>query len=124
MPVNNRGQVGQPVLPYIDYRGYAGVDVFVDLAFLDYTGTLQVPTSASYQLDDISNSMGMIPSTAFTPGASTYTLQIPGSKLAMSYNFQGSQLCQLIVTAILPGGATVKSVTIIELCAIQTPGGQ
>ena len=126
MTINNRGLRGQPNLPYTDNRSYAGADVFVDLAYLDHTNSPVTPTSITYQLDDITNAMNMIPATALTPSGPTQTLQIPGSTMQMTYPAvaQGSQLCQLLVTAVLPDGspnATAKSVSIIELVAIQTP---
>ncbi len=126
MTINNRGLRGQPSLPYTDNRSYSGADVFVDWTFLDHTGAPVTPVSISYRLDDITNVAAMIPSTAVTPTGPTMTLQIPGSKMVMTYPAiaQGSQLCQLWVTAVLPDGspnASAQSVTIIELVAIQTP---
>ena len=126
MTINNRGLRGQPSLPYVDNRSYAGADVFVDMTFLDHTGTPVTPTSISYRLDDITNVASMIPSTAITPTGPQMTLQIPGSKMVMTYPSisQGSQLCQLWITAVLPDGtpnSSVQSVTIIELVSIQTP---
>jgi len=119
--INNRGLFGQPILPYIDYRSYAGADVFLDLTFLDHTGTPQTPTSATYQLDDMTNATNMIPQTTFTPTQSTYTLQIPGSQLPMTHSWQGSQVCQFTLSAVLPDTSTVLSIVILELCAIQQP---
>jgi hypothetical protein len=214
--ISNRGLQGQPSLPYTNNQAYAGSDVFVDLVFLDHTGTAVIPTAFSYQLDDISNSVSMIPPTTIpavstptlssatisgtlatltfpaltfggltwtpavgtqvtvagvtntgggsyngtytitaatttsvsyiptsTPGsagtvtsgtvsipgpldASTYTLQIPGAKLVMTQNWQGSQLCQLWATATIVDSVTgnpayVQSVSIFELVAVQTP---
>ena len=126
--INNRGLEGQPVLPFPSVQAYAGEDVFVPLTFLDYTKAAQVPTSLSYQLDDITNSVSMIPSTAVTAGlASSMTLQLPAASMNMSMQWQGSQLCQLSVTATIPvtggGTQTIRGVFIIELCAIQTPTG-
>lgn len=130
MPINNRGLAGQPVLPYIDNRSYAGEDVFLDLTFLDHTLTEFTPTYVSYQIDDITNALNMIPQTVITGSVSgpTYTLQIPGAKMQMSYNWQGSQLCQFTFTAqgtdsVTQASFTVKGVTIIELCSIQYPMG-
>ena len=123
MTVSNRGLSGQPVLPYIDYRSYAGADIFLDLTFLDHAGVLQTPTSLNYRLDDLTNALVMVPQTSVTPTGSTQTLQIPGSVLQMSKTWQGSQVCQIILTAVLPDTSTIKAVTILELCATQTPGG-
>lgn len=126
--INNRGLEGQPVLPYPQVRVYAGSDVFVPMTFLDYTNTPQTPTSLTYQLDDITNVISMIPSTEITAGlASSYTLQLPADEMVMDMQWQGSQLCQLWVSAVIPvtggGTQTIQGVFIIELCAVQTPSG-
>ena len=123
MTVSNRGLSGQPTLPYIDYRSYAGADLFLDLSFLDHSGILQIPTSLNYQISDLTNALTMVAQTSVTPTGSTQTIQIPGSVLQMSKTWQGSQLCQFIFTAVLPDTSTIRNVTILELMAIQTPGG-
>src|ERR1700744_6443166 len=111
MTINNRGLSGQPTLPYVDYRSYAGADVFMDLAFLDHTGTPVIPTSLVYQIDDLTNATNVIPQ----------TLQIPGSQLVLTHYWQGSEIFQIWMTAVLPDGSTVQSVSVLELLAIQTP---
>lgn len=126
--INNRGLEGQPVLPFPSVKAYAGEDVFVPMTFLDYTKAAQVPSSLSYQLDDITNAVNMIPSTPVTANlASSMTLQLPASSMNMTMQWQGSQLCQLFVEAVIPvtggGTQTIRGVYIIELCAIQTPTG-
>ncbi len=126
--INNRGLEGQPVLPFRDDYAYAGSDVFVKMTFVDYTKALQVPTSLTYQLDDITNAVNMIPSTTMTAGlTSPSTLQLPAASMQLRMQWQGSQLCQLSVTAVIPvtggGTQTIVSRRIIELVAIQTPSG-
>jgi hypothetical protein len=64
MTIGNRGLAGQPILPYTDFRSYVGADLFIDLTFLDHTLTEVVPTSAQYQLDDITNDINMVPLTS------------------------------------------------------------
>lgn len=125
MTINNRGLSGQPTLPYVDYRSYAGADVFIDLTFLDHTGILAVPTALNYRIDDLTNAMPVVQTTSVTVTGSTQTLQIPGSVLQMSRDWQGSEIFQIYFTATLPGSPTsvVKSVCILELLAIQTPNG-
>lgn len=59
---------------------------------------------------------------------SSYTLQIPGSILQMTHNWQGSQICQIWLTTIWSDPvtnqpATAQGVAVVELCAIQTPYG-
>lgn len=130
MPINNRGLAGQPTLPYIDNRSYAGEDVFLDLTFLDHTLTEFIPTYVSYQIDDITNALNMVPQTVITGSVTgpTYTLQIAGAQMQMSYQWEGSQLCQFTLTAqgidsVTGSSFTVKGVVIIELCSIQYPMG-
>lgn len=129
MPINNRGLAGQPTLPYSDFRSYAGADVVMGLTFLDQDGNLLEPTTISYLLDDISNFINMIPLTSLTPTSAQQNLLLPASELTMTFEYQGSQLCQLVVTAtffnVLSGiTTTARQVAIIELCAIQTVNTQ
>lgn len=123
MTISNRGLFGLPALPFVDAKAYAGGDVFVDLLFLDHTNTPNIPSAFTYQLDDITNVLSMIPATVVNTGitGSTYTLQLPAASMQMSNTFQSSQYCQLSGTATLSDGSTVPFVAIIELCAIQTP---
>jgi len=121
MPINNRGLSGQPILPYVDYRSYQGADVFIDLTFLDHTGALVTPTSLKYQVDDMTNAVNVIPSTNVTVTGSTQTLRIPGASLQMTHNWQGSEIFQIYLTAVLPDGSTVPAIAVLELLAIQTP---
>jgi hypothetical protein len=118
---------GQPALPYTDFRSYVNSDVFVDMTFIDHTGTPQEPVSIWYQLDDITNVQNMVPQTAITPTGSSLTLDIPGSVMQMTHMWVDSQLCQLWVQATMPvtdaepNGSVINAITIIELVAIQTP---
>lgn len=125
MPINNRGLSGQPILSYVDYRSYQGVDVFIDLTFLDHTGALATPNSLTYQIDDLTNAVNIVPSTSVAVSGSTQTLQIPGAVLQLTHNWQGSEIFQIYITAIMPGSpaSVVKQVAILELLAIQTPQG-
>jgi hypothetical protein len=123
MTINNRGLSGQPTLPYVDFRSYAGADVFIDLAFLDHTGCPSIPSSLVYQVDDLTNAVNVIPSTSVAITGSTQTLQIPGAKLNLTHYWQGSEVFQIWMTAVLQDGSTVQSVSVLELLAIQTPFG-
>ena len=126
--VGNRYLSGSPTLPYPSFRSYTGQDVFLDMAFVDHTQTPVIPTTLVYQVDDITNSVSMISQTTLNPGASTYTLQIPGSGLQMSYPYEGTQLCQLsgwiqAIDSVTGSSFTAPFVYIIELAAIATPNG-
>jgi hypothetical protein len=121
MPINNRGLSGQPILPYVDYRSYQGADIFIDLSFLDHTGTPVTPTSLKYQIDDMTNAVNVVPSTNVTVTGTSQTVQVSGSLLQMTHNWQGSEIFQIYFTAVLPDGSTVSCITVLELLAIQTP---
>jgi hypothetical protein len=123
MTINNRGLSGQPILPYVNYRSYQGADIFIDLAFLDYTGTPVTPSTLQYQIDDMTNSLSIVPATSVTVTGTAQTLRILGSVFQLSHNWQGSEVWQISMKAILPDGSTVMAVTILELLAIQTPNG-
>lgn len=129
MPINNRGLAGQPTLPYNDFRAYAGSDVSMNLTFLDQDGNLLQPTTITYLLDDITNFINMIPLTSLTPTGSQQTLMIPASKLNMTFEYQGSQICQLVLTATFFNSlsgvtTTARATAIIELVAIQVVNTQ
>lgn len=126
MTIGNRGLAGQPILPYADTLSYAGTDLFFDLAFLDHTQTPVAPTSVVYRIDDLTNAIGMLPLTSLGGLASTMVVQIPASVWQMTYPNQGSQLCQIFWTFSAIDSVTLASftgtaVSIVELCAIQTP---
>lgn len=121
MTINNRGLSGQPTLPYIDYRSFAGSDVFIDLTFLDHTGVLVQPTTLQYQIDDITNAVNIVPGTSVTVTGTSQTVQIPGSVLQLTHNWQGSEIFQIMWKMVLPGPSTVYAFSILELVAIQTP---
>lgn len=126
MTINNRGLSGNPVLPYVDFRSYAGSDLFFDLAFLDHTAAGVTPTIVTYRIDDLTNSLSMVPLTNLGALAATMLVQIPASKWVMSYPYQGSQLCQITWTftaldSVTSTSFTATLVTIVELIAIQTP---
>lgn len=127
--IGNRSLQGSPVLPYPTFKSYAGADVFLDLTFVDHTNTPVTPTTLFYQLDDITDVTNMIPGTTVTAGlASTMVLQLPGSAMQMTYQYIGSQLCQLAgwfqaIDSVTGTQFSAPFVYIIELCAIATPGG-
>jgi hypothetical protein len=126
--IGNRGLQGQPTLPYARFKSYVGADVFLDMAFVDHTDTPVVATTLVYQLDDITDVTNMIPATTLTPAASTYTLQIPGASMQMTFPYLSSQLCQLAgyfqaIDTVTGSLFTAPFVYIIELCAIMTPAG-
>jgi hypothetical protein len=210
--IPNRGMFGLPGLPFQDNLSYEGSDVFIDMTFVDHTGTPVIPSSFTWELDDITNANNMIASTvvyqwgivsfgtyspgsgytngtfvnvpvtggsgsgatinitvsggvvtalavnqagngylttdtisfaatsigsggsgfsapvATTTGVSTYTLQLPGSEMVMTHEWQGSQYCQLslyftAIDSVTNTTFTGRGITIIELVSIQTPYG-
>lgn len=129
MPIPNRGMFGWPNLPFSDNLSYENSDVFADLVFMDHTGTPVTPSSFTWQLDDLTNATSMIAATTVSaPAAPEYVLQLPGSSMVMTHEWQGSQLCQLSFTFQATDSVTNTSFTgrgnaIIELVSIQTPFG-
>ncbi len=129
--VGNRALQGMPILPYPIWRTHAGTDAFIDMVFLDHTETPVVPTSFTWQLDDITNDNNMVGPTTITDwtgytAGEVYTLQIPGSSLVMTFPYEGSQLAQLsgeftAVDSVTGQPFTAAFVRIIEVAAIQTP---
>lgn len=81
MTINNRGLSGQPTLPYIDYKSYMGADVFIDMTFLDHTGTPVTPNSVAYRIDDMTNCVPMVQSTiiAWTAASGTGSIGFNGT---------------------------------------------
>lgn len=126
MAIGDRGLYGQPTRPYIDFRSYAGSDIFVDMTFLDANGAERIPAQIIYQVDDLSNAINMIQQTSVAPTGPRQTVQIPGVSLPMTYPWQGSQLCQIWIQAVITDSVTglasiINAVAICELCAIQYP---
>lgn len=100
--------------------------MFCNLSFLDHTKTAVVPSALTYRVDDLTNAIGMIPTTSVTPTGSSMIYQIPGAKWTMSYPYEGSQICQIYwsftATDSVTGAPFIgNSVSIVELVAIQTP---
>lgn len=140
--IGNRYLQGEPTLPYPLVQAYPNNDVFMDLAFLDHTGTPVVPTSISIEIDDISNSIVMLGPQALTAGgatsgnliypafASTMYLQIAGAVLQMDFPNTGSQKVQVGASFTAIDSVTGQSFTgntilaIIELCQLATVSGQ
>lgn len=126
MQRGQRGLAGQPNKPYAQFDTYAGSDVWLELEFLDRTNTPASPASASYRIDNISNYFQVLGDTPipYTPGDTSYELNIPASLNVLSGNWNSSQLFQVLVTAIFADGSQVKKPFIYELVAINTTGGQ
>lgn len=144
MVIGNRYLQGSPILPYANIKAYPATDIFMDLQFVDRTGTPVVPLSIAIEIDDITNSVVMAgPATLnplgatgtaaspFTYGAfaATMTLQCLASMWNMTYPYIGSQSCQVgmqftyidSVTGNQAQGTGI--VAIIELCALATVSG-
>lgn len=119
--INNQSLMGQPNLPYTDYRVYAGTDAFFELTFLDRNQNLVQPTAITWRMDDLTNALPMVGVTSVTPTGSTQELQIPAASLVMSKPSQGSQICQIWITAVLPDGTTANQVGILEIVAVMVP---
>lgn len=121
MTIPNRGLSGQPSLSYVDYRSYAGADIFIDLTFLDHTGAPVQPSSLVYQIDDLTNAVNIVAQTTVPVTGTAQTIRVPGAQLQLTHFWQGSEIFQIWFTAVLPDSSTVQSVAVLELVAIQTP---
>jgi hypothetical protein len=122
---------GQPELGYTRYLVYAGQDVLLQLTFLNSLGVQTQPTSIVYEMDDLTNGQNMIPAgTALAPsGGGQQVLQITAAQLVMDRQYQGRQISQVWITAVIPdtnapsGSITVQQAVIIETVAIATAQG-
>ncbi len=121
MTVGNRSLAGQPNLPYADFQAYVGVDSFFECTFLDRTGALVTPSAITFRLDDLSNSVPMIPTTPITPTGPMQEIQLPATALVMTNQIDGSQICQCYITATLPDGTSAATVAILELIGVAVP---
>jgi hypothetical protein len=120
---NNRAIGGQPTRPYRDFEVNAGSDCWLELTFLDRNGALQVPATLSYRIDNLTDCVIVQGDTAVTAGlASSMELNIPASVNVMAYNWRGSQLNQVKVTATYADGSTETAVFVYELIGIATVG--
>lgn len=117
---------GLPELPYVRHPSYAGQDVLLSLTFLTSAGVLQQPTTITYRIDSLETSDVVVGTTSVTPTSSQQTLQITGAVLQMTRQYFGRENMQVTITAVIPdtgaasGSITVKTVVIIEICAIAT----
>lgn len=118
---------GNPELPYVRHLCYAGTDVAIQMTFLTTLGVAATPISIVYEMDDLTNGQNMIaPGTVLVPTGSTQVLQIPAASLVMDRQYQGRQISQVWITAVIPdtnvasGSITVQQVVIIETVAIAT----
>lgn len=99
------------------------------MTFFDHTDVPVVPIGVGWQLDDITDNVSMIAASTFIPTESTYVLQIPGADMVMTYDWKGSQLCQLsgqfqAIDSVTGQLFLATFCNIIELCSIQTPNMQ
>lgn len=120
---NNRAISGQPTTPYRDAEVNAGSDCWLELTFVDRNGVLQVPTSLTMRIDDLTNNVQIKANTALGSLASVMEINIPGSTNVMTRNWAGSQVNQVKVTAVFADGSTETEVYIYEVIAIATVGG-
>ena len=129
--VGNRALQGSPILPYPIVRVHAGTDAFFDMLFVDHTDTPVVPSSLTWELDDITNDVSMVAPTTITDWAGytageTYTLQIPAASMIMTFPYEGSQLAQLsgsftAIDSVTGQPFSAAFIRIVEIAAIQTP---
>lgn len=115
---------GLPELPYVRHPSYAGQDVLLAMTFLTSGGVLQQPTSITYRVDSLETSDVVVGNTSVTPTGSQQTLQLTGAVLQLTRQYFGRENMQVTITAVIAdasatsGSITVKTIVIIELCAI------
>lgn len=123
---NNRSIAGQPTLPYTDNQVNEKADCWLEFTFVDRNGNLQVPSTLSYRIDNLTNNAVILASTAVTVGlASQMEVNIPGSlnTLTSTCYGTGSQVNQVSFTATFADGSTDTGVAIYEVIAIAVVGG-
>lgn len=141
-PIGNKYLQGQPVLPYANYKTYQNTDLFLDLQFLDHTGTPVAPTSINIEIDDLTNSVAMLTPTPLVATGSTsgnliypafanaMYLQIAAPVWTMTFPYIGSQVCQIGMTFTAVDSVSGQSFTgtsvlaVVELCSVATVSGQ
>ena len=120
---------GEPELGYTRHLVYAGSDVALSLTFLNTQGVATQPTSITWEMDDLTNGQNMVPPTSLVPTGPTQTLQIPAASLVMDRQYQGRQISQVWIKAVIAdasvasGSITVNQVVILETVAIATAQG-
>lgn len=120
---NNRAVAGQPTRPYRDFLVNAGSDCWLELTYVDRNGALQVPISVTMRIDNLTDNVQIQANTTLGSLANSMEINIPGATNVLSYNWRGSQLNQIKVTATFADGSTETEVYVYEVIAIATVGG-
>jgi len=117
----------------VSYGAFAAGDLVVNSQFsavLEASVTPPAPLTGTMWLLQQSSPQGPFAGTFSVTSSlpSSYILQIPGSVLQMTHNWQGSQICQIWLTStwldpVTNQSATAQGVAVLELLAIQTPNG-
>ena len=127
MGLGARAWQGLPERPYVRHESLTGEDVLLQMTFLNSSGVATEPTSITYEVDSLSTSQNIIPSTAVTPTGTTQSLQLPGAKMVNTRNYLGREEFQVLITAVIAdtnassGSITRIAIVIIELCNIALP---
>lgn len=111
-------QAGRPVRPANQTPVYAGATCWIEMTFVDRNGAAYTPSTLSYRIDDLTNSVPIVSPTSLSPSGSTYELAISGTVNAMSNTFKTSQVNQVTVTATDSSGNTYVNLLPYELIAI------
>lgn len=144
--IGNRYLQGSPILPYAQIQSYEEADLFLDLAFVDHTGTEVTPISVTLEIDDITNSVTMLgpvnllpagnplanpllyPAFATFPAATPMVMQVAGSIMVMTFPYVGSQSCQFKFAFTALDSVTGQpfegvSLAVVDLCSAATVSG-
>lgn len=120
---------GNPELGYTRHLVYGGTDVLLSLTFLNSLGVATEPTSITWEMDDLTNGQNMVPPTSLSPTGATQVLQITAAQLVMDRQYQGRQISQVWIKAVIPdtnapsGSIQANQIVVIETIAIATAQG-
>lgn len=118
------GVAGRPVRSYPTFVINAGSDCWLDLTFLDKTGTLATPTLFSYRIDNLTTDTLIKQDTVVAVSGSTLSLNIPAATNIIDNDIgQSSQLNQVKTTVTFADGSINTQVFLYEIIAIQVVGG-
>ena len=82
-----------------------GSECYCNAVFRDVNGVAYTPTSLSYQIDDLTNSVNVVPMTAYTGTlASTLSITITSTQNAMNPASKLRERRQVLLKIGVPGG--------------------
>ncbi len=118
------GSRAQPSRPQIELAVNAGSDCWIGCTVLDHSGNANTPTQVTYQVDDLTDAVNVVPATSLgAQSSNSFEIHITAAQNVMFSCYRSSQINQVKITATLSDGTTVTRVTAYELIALATPQG-